>query len=145
VNLADVSIKRPVFAFMFISALVVFGLVSYPRVGVDLFPKVEFPVVTVLVVFPGADPETMEMKVAKPIEEEINTLGGIRQLRSVNLEGVSQVIAMFELDVDPDLAIQDIRDRVARIEKDLPEGNRSAAHSETRHRLCTCRDPRDVQ
>jgi HAE1 family hydrophobic/amphiphilic exporter-1 len=122
VNLATLSIKRPVVAVMMIAALVVFGAVSYPRVGVDMFPNVEFPVVTVLVVFPGSDPETMESKVADPIEEEINTLGGIRQLRSVNLEGVTQVVAMFELEVSADQAVQDIRDRVARIERDLPEG-----------------------
>jgi HAE1 family hydrophobic/amphiphilic exporter-1 len=122
VNLATLSIKRPVVAVMMIAALVVFGAVSYPRVGVDLFPNVEFPVVTVLVVFPGSDPETMESKVADPIEEEVNALGGIRQLRSVNLEGVTQIIAMFELEVDADQAVQDIRDRVARIEGDLPEG-----------------------
>ena len=121
-NLATLSIKRPVVAVMMIAALVVFGAVSYPRVGVDMFPNVEFPVVTVLVVFPGSDPETMESKVADPIEEEINTLGGIRQLRSVNLEGVTQVVAMFELEVSADQAVQDIRDRVARIERDLPEG-----------------------
>ena len=121
-NLATLSIKRPVVAVMMIAALVVFGAVSYPRVGVDMFPNVEFPVVTVLVVFPGSDPETMESKVADPIEEEINTLGGIRQLRSVNLEGVTQVIVMFELEVSVDQAVQDIRDRVARIERDLPEG-----------------------
>ena len=102
-NLANLSIRRPVVAVMMITALIVFGAVSYPRVGVDMFPNVEFPVVTVLVVFPGSDPETMESKVADPIEEQINTLGGIRQLRSVNLEGVTQVIAMFELEVPVDL------------------------------------------
>jgi HAE1 family hydrophobic/amphiphilic exporter-1 len=122
VNLADVSIKRPVFAVMLIAALVVFGTVSYPRVAIDLFPNVEFPVVTVLVVYPGADPETMESKVADPIEEQINTLGGIRELRSTNLESVSQVVAMFELEVNGDQAVQDIRDRVARIEGELPDG-----------------------
>lgn len=121
-NLADVSIKRPVFAVMLIAAMVVFGAVSYPRIGVDMFPNVEFPVITVLVVYPGADPETMETKVADPIEEQVNTLGGIRELRSVNLEGVTQVVAMFELEVDSDQAVQDIRDRVARIEADLPDG-----------------------
>ena len=121
-NLPDVSIKRPVFAVMLIAALVVFGAVAYPRVGVDLFPNVEFPVVTVLVIYPGADPETMESKIADPIEEQVNTLGGIRELRSTSLEGVAQVVAMFELEVDADQVVQDIRDRVARIEGELPDG-----------------------
>jgi HAE1 family hydrophobic/amphiphilic exporter-1 len=121
-NLAAVFIRRPVFAVMLIASLVVFGAVSYGRVGVDMFPEIEFPVVTVLVVYPGADPVTMETKVADKIEESVNTLGGIRELRSVNLEGVTQVIAMFELEVKVDQVVQDIRDRVARVERDLPEG-----------------------
>lgn len=120
-NLAQVSIRRPVFAVMMIAALVVFGIVSYPRIGVDLFPDVEFPVVTVTVVYPGADPETMESKVADPIEEQINTLSGIKVLRSVNLESVTQVVVQFDLDVNADQAVTDIRDRVARIQKELPE------------------------
>ncbi len=120
-NLAQVSIRRPVFAVMMIGALIVFGIVSYPRIGVDLFPDVEFPVVTVTVVYPGADPETMESKVADPIEEQINTLSGIKVLRSTNLESVTQVVVQFDLDVKVDQAMTDIRDRVARIQKDLPE------------------------
>ena len=68
-NLADVSIRRPVFATMLIAALMVFGLVSYPKVGIDLFPSVEFPFITVTVIYPGSDPETMEREVAEPIEE----------------------------------------------------------------------------
>jgi HAE1 family hydrophobic/amphiphilic exporter-1 len=121
-NLADVFIRRPVAAVMLIAALVVFGIVSYPRVGVDLFPNVDFPFATVTVIYPGADPETMESEVAEPIEEELNTLGGIEELRSVNLEGVTQVIVQFELSVDADQAAQDVRERVAKIERDLPEG-----------------------
>jgi len=121
-NLADVSIRRPVFAVMMIGALVVFGIVSYPRIGVDLFPDVEFPVVTVTVVYPGGDPETMESKVADPIEEQLNTLSGIKVLRSVNLESVTQVIVQFQLEVPAEQAIQDIRDKMSQVEKDLPDG-----------------------
>ena len=89
-KIADVSIRRPVFAVMMISALIVFGIFSYPRIGVDLFPNVEFPVITVTVVYPGADPAAMESKVADPIEEAVNTMAGIKELRSVNLESVTQ-------------------------------------------------------
>jgi hydrophobic/amphiphilic exporter-1 (mainly G- bacteria), HAE1 family len=120
VKLADVSIRRPVFAVMMIAALLVFGLLSYKRIGVDLFPNVEFPVVTVTVVYPGADPETMESKVADPIEEAVNTLSGIKVLRSVNLESVTQVIIQFELEVQVDKALQDVRDKVSAIERNLP-------------------------
>jgi HAE1 family hydrophobic/amphiphilic exporter-1 len=121
-NLADVSIRRPVFAAMLIIALVVFGVVAYPKVGVDLFPNVDFPVVTVTVIYPGADPETMETKVADPIEEVVNTLGGIKTLRSINLENVTQVIAEFELNVNVDQAVQDIRDKVSGVAGRLPPG-----------------------
>jgi hydrophobic/amphiphilic exporter-1 (mainly G- bacteria), HAE1 family len=122
VKLADVSIKRPVFAVMMTAALVVFGLVSYPRVGVDLFPNVEFPIVTVTVVYPGADPASMESKVADPIEEALNTMSGIKVLRSVNLESVTQIIIQFELEVDREAATQEVRDRVSAIQRRLPAG-----------------------
>ncbi len=121
-KLADVSIRRPVFAAMMMVALVVFGIVAYPRIGVDLFPNVEFPVVTVTVINPGADPASMESKVADPLEEAVNTLSGIDSLRSVSLEGVTQVFIQFDLDVDVDQAVQDVRDRVSSILRQLPTG-----------------------
>ena len=120
-RLADVSIRRPVFAVMMIAALLVFGVLSYPKVGVDLFPNVEFPIATITVVYPGADPETMETKVADPIEEKVNTMSGIKVLRSVNLESVTQVIVQFELEVQIDQAMQDIRDKMSEIQASLPE------------------------
>jgi len=122
VRFADVFIRRPVFAVMLIAALVVFGALAYPRIGVDLFPNVEFPVVTVTVVYPGADPATMESKVGDPIEEAVNTLSGIKVLRSVNLESVTQVIVQFELEVAIDQAMQEIRDKISQIQADLPDG-----------------------
>ncbi len=121
-KLADVSIRRPVFAAMMMVALVVFGLVAYPRIGVDLFPNVEFPVVTVTVIYPGADPASMESKVADPVEEAVNSLAGIDTLRSVNLEGVTQVFIQFDLDVSVEQAVQDVRDRVSSILRQLPTG-----------------------
>lgn len=121
-RVAEVSIRRPVFAVMLVSVMLVFGLLAYPRIGVDLFPNVEFPIVTVLVVYPGADPETMESKVADPIEEKLNTLGGIKVLRSVNLESVTQVVVQFELEVSVDRAVQDIRDKISEVQRSLPEG-----------------------
>jgi HAE1 family hydrophobic/amphiphilic exporter-1 len=122
VKIAELSIKRPVFAAMVMVAVAVFGTVLYFRLPVDLFPEVEFPVVTVTVVYPGADPETMETRVAEPIEEAVNSLGGIRMLRSTNLESVTQVAIQFDLDVDLDTATQDVRDRVSSIQDQLPDG-----------------------
>ncbi len=120
-NLADVSLRRPVFAMMMILALMVFGLLGYSKVGVDLFPSIDFPYVAITVVDPGTDPATMEREVAEPIEEAVNTLGGIRTLRSTNKEGVTFVILEFELEVPVDRAVQDVRDRIASIQDDLPE------------------------
>jgi hydrophobic/amphiphilic exporter-1 (mainly G- bacteria), HAE1 family len=121
-RLADISIRRPVFAVVLIGALIVIGLFSYPRVGVDLFPNVDFPIITVTVTYPGADPASMESKIADPIEEAVNTMAGIKTLRSVNLESVTQVFVQFELEVDVDQAAQDVRDRVSSILPQLPEG-----------------------
>ena len=76
-NLSDTSIKRPIFTAMIMMAIVVFGGVMFSRLSVDLFPKVDFPIVTVTVIYPGADPETMETKVADKIEEAVNSLSGM--------------------------------------------------------------------
>ncbi|MDX2023062.1 MAG: efflux RND transporter permease subunit [Deltaproteobacteria bacterium] len=121
-KIADISIRRPVFAVMMIAALTVFGIVSYPRIGVDLFPNVEFPFATVTVVYPGADPASMETKVADPLEEALNTLSGIKVLRSTSLESVTQIMLQFELEVKIDTAIQDVRDRVSAALTKLPQG-----------------------
>lgn len=120
-KLAEVSIKRPVFTAMVISAIVVFGGFLYFRLAVDMLPDVDAPVVTVTTIYPGATPETLESQVAEPIEEALGTLGGVDMMRSVCLESVSQVIIAFELDVDLDVAVQDVRDRIATIQGDLPD------------------------
>jgi hydrophobic/amphiphilic exporter-1 (mainly G- bacteria), HAE1 family len=120
-NLASISIRRPVFATMMIAAIMVFGILAYPKIGVDLRPDVEFPLVTVSVRYPGTDPLTMEREVGEKIEEAVNSLGGIRSLKSYNLESVSMVIIEFELEMKAAQVVQDVRDKVARIEDDLPE------------------------
>ncbi len=121
-KIADVSIRRPVFATMMIAAIVVFGVVLYGRLSVDLYPDVNFPVVTVTVIYPGAGPETMESQVADPIEEAVNSLSGVRTLRSSSVESVTTVILDFDLDVDVGTATQEVRDRIATIQDQLPAG-----------------------
>lgn len=121
-KLAEISIKRSVFAAMMIAALMVFGFFSLPRIGVELFPNVDFPVVTATVVYPGADPATMETKVADPIEEALQSLGGVKRMTSRNLEGVSQVVLEFELEIDGNQALQEVRDKMSAIERQLPKG-----------------------
>lgn len=118
--LAEVSVNRPVFTTMVISALVVFGLICYTMIGVDLFPNVDFPFVTVTTILKGGSPETMELKVTDKIEEAVNTISGIKELRSVSLENISQVIIQFELEKNVDIVAQEVRDKVARVKGDLP-------------------------
>ncbi|HEY7726429.1 MAG TPA: efflux RND transporter permease subunit [Anaeromyxobacteraceae bacterium] len=105
-------IARPVFTGMLTLVILVFGLVAWPRIGVDQFPDVEFPMVTVTTVLPGADPETIERTVTEPLEEALNTLNGLDTLRSINVENVSQIVVRFALERPVDVAAQDVRDRV---------------------------------
>jgi HAE1 family hydrophobic/amphiphilic exporter-1 len=114
-KIAEIAIKRPVFAFMVIMVPIVFGVLAYPRMGVEQFPSVEFPFVTVTGVFPGADPASMETKVAKPMEDALSSMGGIKRLQSFSSDSVTNIFIEFQLDVDGDKAVQGVRDRVAAI------------------------------
>ena len=118
--LADVSIRRPVFATMLIASLVVLGIVSFGRLGVDLFPEVEFPYVSVTTALPGASPGTVETEVTDIIEEQLNTISGLKQMRSISAEGVSIVNLEFELEENADLKAQEVRDKISRLGGDLP-------------------------
>ena len=122
--LADLCVRRPVFATMFVGVLVVLGAFSYQRLGVDLFPKVDVPTVMVTTFLPGAAPEETEARVTKPIEEAINTVSGIDEMRSNTLEGVSRVMVEFKLDRDLDSAVQDVRDKISSVLDQLPEGTK---------------------
>jgi HAE1 family hydrophobic/amphiphilic exporter-1 len=101
---------------------VVLGLVSYGQLGVDLFPNVDFPVCTVTTVLQGASVEEMETTVTKPIEDIINTVSGIDELRSTTQEGVSVITVQFLLSKSGDVGTQEVRDKVNTILRDLPDG-----------------------
>ena len=118
--LADTSIRRPVFATMFLMALVVLGIVSYPSIGVDLYPKVDFPIVNVTTRLKGASPEIMDIDVTDKIEEAINTINGVKTIASTSTEGVSVVTVEFVLERNIDLAVQDVREKVSAIRAKLP-------------------------
>ncbi|MCI0546116.1 MAG: efflux RND transporter permease subunit [Candidatus Rokubacteria bacterium] len=119
-KLAEVCIRRPVFAAMIILALVVVGAASFFRLGVDRFPSVDLPTVSIRTTFTGAATEEMETEVSKRIEEVVNTVEGISVLRSISGTGSSIVIVTFNLERDIDVATQDVRDKVATVLKDLP-------------------------
>ncbi len=119
-KLAEICIRRPVFAAMIVLSLVVVGAASYFKLGVDRFPSVDLPTVAVRTILPGASPEEMETLVSQRIEEVVNTVDGIDNLRSVSVQGNSIVIATFNLNRDIDTAAQDVRDRVSTVVRDLP-------------------------
>ncbi|RPI78976.1 MAG: efflux RND transporter permease subunit, partial [Desulfobacteraceae bacterium] len=119
--ISDTSIKRPVFATMFIMALVVLGLVSYPEIGVDLFPKVDFPVVNISTRLTGAGPEIMDIDVTDRIEEAVNTINGIKSITSTSSEGSSNISVEFVLEKDINIAVQDVREQVASVRRRLPD------------------------
>ena len=119
--LADTSVKRPVFATMVIMALVVLGIVSYPSIGVDLFPKVDFPIVTITTTLKGASPDVMDVDVADRIEGAVNTINGVKTITSTSTESVSRTIVEFVLERDIDQAAQDVREKVSEIRNKLPE------------------------
>ena len=119
-KLAEVSIRRPVFAAMLVLALVVIGPTGYTKLGVDRFPSVDLPTVSVRTVLRGASPEEMETEVSQRIEEAVNTVEGINELRSISGAGASIIIVTFNLDRDIDVAAQDVRDRVPPRSRDLP-------------------------
>jgi multidrug efflux pump subunit AcrB len=119
--LAAISVKRPVFASVLILTLTVIGAFSFSRLGVDRFPKVDFPTVVVMTRLPGAAPEEVETEISDKIEEAVNTISGIDELRSTSSEGVSTVIVAFQLEKDGDIAAQEVRDRVNRVLPLLPK------------------------
>jgi hydrophobic/amphiphilic exporter-1 (mainly G- bacteria), HAE1 family len=118
--LAELSIKRPVFASVLVLSLVVVGVFSYFNLGVDRFPKVEFPTVSITTRQAGAAPEDIETEITDRIERAVNTISGIEELRSISTEGVSQVFIQFALEKSVDVASQEVRDKINQILADLP-------------------------
>lgn len=147
--ISDVSVRRPVLATVMTAALIVFGFVGYSRLPVRELPNVEYPVVSVSTVLPGASAEVVETEITEPLEEEINGIQGIEFIRSVSKEQVSSITIQFNLSRPIDAAAQDVRDRVARARNKLPDETKEprvtkidmdaqaimwlALHSGTRH------------
>src|SRR5512145_2273791 len=119
-KLAEICIRRPVFASMIVLTLVVVGIAGYLTLDVDRFPSVDLPTVRVAARLRGASPAEMEAQVAQPIVETLNTIEGIKELRSINGSGSAFVVVTFELNREIEAAAQDVRDRVATVVRDLP-------------------------
>lgn len=119
-KLAEVCVRRPVFAVMLIMAMVVVGAVSYTRLGIDRFPDIDLPIISVRTTLIGASPEEIESTVTRRIEDAVATVEGIDDIRSTSTESLSVVTITFNLDRDIDIAAQDVRDAVATVTSLLP-------------------------
>ena len=119
-KLAEICVRRPVFATMLIMTLIVLGVFSYNRLVVERFPRVEFPTITITTRLPGAAPQEVETEITDKIEEAVNTISGIDELRSTSAEGVSLVFVTFDLERNLDDAAQDVRDKINRALPNLP-------------------------
>jgi HAE1 family hydrophobic/amphiphilic exporter-1 len=122
VNISEICIRRPIFTWVLVAGPVVLGMVAYLGLGVDLFPKVDFPVVSVTATLPGASAEEMETSVTKPLEEAINQVSGVDDLRSTTREGVVTITVEFKLEKNGDVGAQEVRDKVSTVLKQLPQG-----------------------
>jgi len=119
--ISDTSIKRPVFATMVIVSLMVLGIVSLGRLGIDLFPEANFPFVNVSIVYPGAGPEEVETLVTRPIEDAVAGINGVKRIISTSTEGFSRVGIELRLEIEPQAATAEVREKVAAIRERLPE------------------------
>jgi hydrophobic/amphiphilic exporter-1 (mainly G- bacteria), HAE1 family len=120
-KLAELCVRRPVFATVLILAFVVVGAFAYLQLGVDRFPDVDFPFVTITTVLPGAAPEEVETEITDKIEEAVNTISGIEELISTSSENVSLITIQFVLEKNGDVAAQEVRDKVNSILAELPQ------------------------
>jgi HAE1 family hydrophobic/amphiphilic exporter-1 len=119
-NLPEISINRYVLAYMLSGVLVLFGLVSYERIGVDRNPAIEFPMITVSTALPGANPESIDSSVTNIIESAVNSIPGIEHIESTSNPGVSIVAIRFALEKSVDVAFNDVQAKVNQVLRQLP-------------------------
>ncbi len=120
-NIAHISIKRPIFIACIVSIIVIMGLIGLNRIGVDIYPPIDFPYVIVTTTYPGASPEDVEKLITKPLEEQISTISGLKFLSSNNMEGFSVVFAEFTYETDVKWAEEKMREKVALARNNLPD------------------------
>lgn len=119
-TLSDISIKNPVFAWILMFALILFGTIGLSRMGISQLPDVDFPVVTISVTWEGASPDTMESAITDVIEDSIMTIEGIRSVKSTSYEGVTNISIEFDLNRDINSALQDVQTKLLQAQKNLP-------------------------
>ena len=119
-NLPEISIRRHVFAYMLSAVLVLFGIISYKDIGVDEYPTVEFPMISVTTILPGGTPEIIDSSITNLIESSVNSSPGIDHIQSNSSPGVSAINIRFNLDKDVNVAFNEVQARVNRVLRDLP-------------------------
>jgi hydrophobe/amphiphile efflux-1 (HAE1) family protein len=122
VNITDICLRRPVFAWMLMFGTILFGIIAISRIGVSQFPDVNNPTVTVSVSWPGASPEDVETGIVNPIEDVLAQVGGVLEITSQAKHNSARVTATFDIDRNIDLAVQDVQAKVAQIQRQLPSG-----------------------
>lgn len=120
-TLPQFSVERRVAITMLILIIVVLAFISFSRIGLGLFPDIEFPIVSVIITYPGASPEEIENSVTKFLEDGVSTVSGVKSIESITQEGLSAVMVEFEWGTNLDFAAQDIRDRLAMYEGYFPQ------------------------
>jgi hydrophobe/amphiphile efflux-1 (HAE1) family protein len=120
-TLSDVSIKKPVFAWMLMAGLLVFGAISYMLMGISQLPDVDYPVVSIQVTWAGASPDVMEGAVADPIENAVMSLDGIQTVQSVSQQGSTTITLQFSLNQDINVALQQVQTKISQAQKNLPQ------------------------
>ncbi len=119
-NISEISIRRPVFAWMLMAALILFGSIAFQRMGVSQLPDVDFPVVNVRVNYEGAAPEVVELNVVEPLEQAVMAVQGIKSVTSTSRNGRANVTMEFELSKDIDTAVQEVQTVIAQLQRVLP-------------------------
>ena len=120
-SLSSISIRRPVLAIVMSIAIVLFGVIGYTYLGVREYPSIDPPIITVTTSYTGANADIIESQITEPLEEQINGIAGIRSLTSVSRDGRSSITVEFDVTVDLEAAANDVRDRVSRAQRNLPQ------------------------
>ncbi|MCK5844308.1 MAG: efflux RND transporter permease subunit, partial [Victivallales bacterium] len=120
-NLAEVSIKRPVFISMIIMAVILLGVTALQRLPVEMFPEADIPYAMVITIYPGASPEEIESQITDKLEDELSALSDLKQFRSTSAESMSSIIMEFQMGADLDAKIAEVRDKIDLVKGNLPD------------------------
>ena len=120
-SLPELSIQRHVFAYMLSGVLLLFGIISFDRIGVDRFPAIDFPMISIRTILPGASPEIVDSSIANLIETSVNSVPGIEHIQSTSAPGISVVVIRFGLEKNVDIAFNEVQAKVNQVLPRLPE------------------------